>query len=137
MAAGNVNKNKTGNGATITVPGLSAHVFSVGEINDESAPIEDSDLSNVKWKSFVPGDLEDPGTVDVEIGFKGDGPALNTVGTINIQYPDPNSTSGGFKTLSGSGFVYKKSTPSVQNGQIMKSKIGIRFDGKTVIPAWS
>lgn len=137
MPAGNTRLNQTGNGTTIVAPGLTAHVFSIGEATFQSSPVEDSDLGNATHQSFIPGDLIDPGMMDLEIGFTGAPPALNVPGTVTITFPKLDGTAGAGPILSGSGFFYKASTPQAQNGTLLKSKVGLRFDGKAAIPGWA
>lgn len=137
MPAGNTRLNQTGNGTTFTFPGFTGHVFSIGESEETSNPITDSDLANGTHESFIPGDLITPGKIDLEVGFTGVLPALNVVGTGVVTFPKLDGSAGAGATYTGSGFFYKRTSPQAQNGSILKSKLGFQFDAKASIPAWA
>ena len=140
MPAGYVRANDTGNKATIVFAAfsLSADVNMIGEIPLEGSSIEDSGLGNDGFKSYIPGDLVDPGKQDFELNFNNKTalPLLHVPGLITITWPlrTGDTTAA---TYIGTGFLYKATLPQLKNGVLQTSKIGVQWDGKATLPAFT
>ena len=140
MTAGYTRVNDTGNRATIVFAAFSfsADFNMLGEINQEGGSIEDSALENDIFKSFIPSDLIDPGKQDLELNFntKTALPTLHVAGLVTITLPlRPGETAAA--TYVGTGFLYKRSIPQLKNGVLQTAKVGLQWDGKLTIPAFT
>jgi hypothetical protein len=125
----------TGNGAVITfgTSGFTADFTMVGEVAQELAKIETSHLGTVDVKEYMPGDLSEPGEFDAELEFDPEDnlPPLGTIETITITWPLSDSTNSVEAALAGTGFIRKRSTPQLKNGELQSAKVTIAFDGLT------
>lgn len=140
MPAGYTKIHDTGNGATIVfaTDAFAADFKMLGEINQEGGHIEDSVLANATYKSFIPSDLIDPGILECELNFdtKMDLPVMHKPQLITITFPKrPGETTAA--SFAASGFIFKRSTPSLENNKIQSVKISIRFDGKGTEPLFT
>jgi hypothetical protein len=94
-----------GTGATITfgTTGVSLEANSIQSQGIEWASIEDTDLGNTTAKSFLRGDLYDPGTITVGFNWTSDLDDLLSSSdseTITITYPNTDSS-----TEASDGFI--------------------------------
>lgn len=127
---------KTGNTGTIalTTTGLSFGFTKIGEWQATRGKLESSTLATTGFKEYEPDDLAEPGEVEVEGLFEGKDEVddiNNAAETITITYPKTDATSAAGGNLAGTGFLIMQSLPELVNGQLMKAKFKIAFDGKT------
>lgn len=125
----------TGNGATLTfgTSGFTGAFTRIGETTMEYEDLEDSDLSTTGFKEYQPGDLEEPGEFEVELFYDVDEqPTRGTAETITIDYPlTPGGGNDVEATLAGTGYVKSFTTPELVNGELMRSRLTVKWDGKT------
>lgn len=124
----------TGNGASITF-GTSGFTGCFTELDPSEQTrdaLEDSCLATTGQKTYIPGDLVEPGELRAKFLFAADDdlPAFGAPETITVTYPLPSgaSTPG---TLAGSGFLVGRKPAMVRNGALMECEIRIKWDGKT------
>ena len=123
----------TGHGATITF-GTTALAYtwrkiSAVEMTGES--VEDTNLSNAYYKTFLPGDVYEPGEFEIEYcwGSKTALPALRTVETITITLPSADGVLS-TATLAGTGFIMSRTAfPELTTNGLQVGKMKIAFDG--------
>lgn len=124
----------TGNQATIVfaTSGFTANYHMIGSTEQERGKIKDSHLGTVDYHTYIPGDLIEPGEMECELEFNPDdeAPIDAPAETITITYPVPAGMVNG-ATLAGSGFLTKRSTPDLKNGELMLGKFTVAWDGKT------
>lgn len=122
----------TGNGATLTMSdGFTANIYMIGGTDQTIEALEDSHLGTTTKKSKIPSDLYDAGEFECEIEHsQSTRPSIGTVITATITYPVPSGSSNG-GTMTGTGFVTKRGTPELRNGQIMRGSYTFTWDGKT------
>jgi len=79
--------------------------LSVSGITREA--IETSHMGTTSYKSFVPADLTDPGTLELEIAFDADFPAPVTAAadTVTITFPQHSSEASTAAKFAASMFV--------------------------------
>lgn len=126
---------KTGNSGTITL-GSSSLAFGftkIGEWQATRGKLESSVLATASFKEYEPDDLAEPGEIEVEGLFEGKDTVDdigNAAETITVTYPktDGEAVAG---SLVGTGFLIMQGLPELVNGQLMKAKFKIAFDGKT------
>lgn len=86
------------------------------------------------WRTFIPGDLKDPGGITFDINFDPDAqpPITAAPETITLTFPVPSGSSNG-ATLACSGFVtaWEAGTPIDDR---MTASITIKFTGE---PTWA
>lgn len=129
-------KPVTGNTGTIVL-GTSALTFGftkIGEWQPTRGKLESSVLATTGFKEYEPDDLTEPGEIEVEGYFEGKD-ALGNINagaeTITVTYPKTDSASAAGGSLAGTGFLIALALPELVNGQLMKTKFKIAFDGKT------
>lgn len=89
------------------------------------------------YKTFIPGDFVDPGTVTVTWRYDPDvqPPITAAVETITITYPIPaGSTASGGATEAFSGFVQDWDAPNLEIDAIMDATLTIK---KTGLPTFT
>lgn len=123
----------TGHGASITF-GTSALAYAwrkIGAVDQEGESVEDTDLSNATFKSYLPGDLPEPGEFEIEYCFnpKVDLPPLGTAETITITAPLADGQSAA-ADLEGSGFIRKRTAiPELTTNGLQIGKMTVAFSG--------
>lgn len=137
----------TGNGATLTL----GTTGSVGSIQEMTLPewtlekIETSHLGTTNFKTYVPGDLVEPGELTATVIFDTEVsvPTISsTTGswdaaeTVTVTFPIQKSTNTTAATLVGTGFITGYSFPQMANDTLQVATITISFDGETE-PAFS
>ena len=124
----------TGHTGTITLgtSGLTYAWRKIGAVEQEIEKVDATTLGNAACKSYLPGDIPDPGEFEVEYAFDAtlDHPDILTSGTIVITAP----TAAGQATpanLTGSGFIMARTeTPELATNGLQIGKLKCRFDGK-------
>lgn len=124
----------TGNGWTLAL----ATTGSIGNIrkitNAEAAlpKIDASHLGTVDVAESIPGDLEEPGelTVEVEFDTGTDEPARGTIETVTVTAKLRSGESVAAK-WAGSGFITKVKRPDAANNELSVYTVTIAWDGVT------
>jgi len=124
----------TGNASTIAfgTSSFSANVTSIGGTEQTRDAIEDSHLGTTSQKTYIAGDLYEPGEFELEFqwdpAFTTFPPIAAVAETITITF---QSTGGG--TLAGSGFLTAASGPTVANNELMIGTATVKWDGQTEV----
>jgi|DEB0MinimDraft_3_1074331.scaffolds.fasta_scaffold61550_2 hypothetical protein len=132
----------TGNGGTLTLSSTGS-VGSVRSLNlgEHSLPsIDSSHLGTTNWISSIPGDLADPGEVQIEAIFDQDTagiPSLGTVEDITITFPIVNAANGTNATYTASGFLTNASLPELVNNELMMMTLTFKLDGVGTEPTFT
>ena len=126
----------TGNSATavLTSTGLvGAGVREIGGVDQDGEKIDDTLITSTTVKTYIPGDLYEPGSVEVTLEHDVNvlPPAPHTADTLTITYPLEPGSALARATLAGTGFVMSRSLPTLKNNEIMVSKYVFQFNGKT------
>jgi hypothetical protein len=122
----------TGHGATITF-GTSALTYKwrkIGAVEQAGESVEDTDLSVNYYKTFLPGDVYEPGEFEIEYCWNAKTalPALGTVETITITLPVSGALSAG--DLEGTGFIMSRTAfPELATNGLQIGKMKVAFDG--------
>lgn len=97
-----------GTGTTIGfgTTGFTAEIMNVDGAAMTREVIDTSHMGSTTWRTFIPGDLSDPGEVTFEFNFDPDEqPPINAPAeTITITFPVPQGMAAG-ATLVGTGFI--------------------------------
>jgi hypothetical protein len=123
----------TGHGASITF-GTSALSYAwrkIGAVEQAGESVEDTALSNLYYKTFLPGDVIEPGEFEVEYcwGSKTALPAIGVVETITITLPSSNGVLSQ-ADLEGTGFIMSRTAfPELSTNGLQVGKMKIAFDG--------
>jgi hypothetical protein len=127
----------TGHGATIAfssgITAFAAPFRKIGAVEQELEKVENTVLSNTASKSYLPGDIAEPGEFEVEYAFNAtlDHPDVLTRGTITITAPLATGQASA-ANLSGTGFIMSRTaTPELATNGLQIGKIKCKFDGKT------
>lgn len=121
----------TGNGTTLAcgTSGFNARLTNIEEVEQAIEALESSDLSTTNQKEWTPSDLYDFPEFGLEFFFNTGTVTYPSVGVsenITITYP-------GGKVLAGTGFFTSRVFPQAVNGQLLKGKAKIKFDGLTEV----
>lgn len=126
----------TGNGTTITF-GTTSFSASWEEIDageQTRDAIEDSHLGTTGDKTYMPGDLQEPGEASGVFQWDqsfGTFPATTTAAeTVTISYPLKSGESTN-ATLAGTAIVTRVKGPVARNGEKMMGEMTIKWDGGT------
>ena len=135
-------KNYNSQGASVSfgTSGLTGKVLSVGGVEQSRDALEITDLGIAAngAKKYIPADIYEPGTIDIEFLFSSAQglPALDAVAeTITITFPKA-TVAGASATLAGTGFIQSRSTPELSVGDVMTMSCSVQFDGDTA-PVYS
>jgi hypothetical protein len=123
-----------GTGATVTfgTSGLAYHILSASHGGISRASVPTSHLGTTGGMTFIPGDLYDPGTLDIEYLLRPDDDALGTeipinlaAETITLTFPTRLGTAA---NVAGSGFCtdWSYGTPFEDR---MTGQMSIKFSG--------
>jgi hypothetical protein len=130
-------RKDTGHGATITF-GTSSLAYSwtkMGAAETDRGEVETTTLATTDYKTFMPGDLADPGEFEVEYLFDTE-TAQNCIAglaaeTITVTFPVPSGGSVAAR-CTGTGFVKKRTLiPELSTDTIQVGKLTVRWDGET------
>ncbi|MCU0871780.1 MAG: hypothetical protein MUE50_05500 [Pirellulaceae bacterium] len=127
---------KTGLTGTISlsVSGLSFSFTKIGEYQQTRAKDNVSHLGSADFEELEPGDLGDPGEVEVEGWYEGDddfGDINEDAETVTVTYPKSDPDAAAAANLAGTGFLIMLGLPSLEKGVRNKRKFKVAFDGKT------
>ena len=130
----------TGHGATIAfgTSGFTAKWRKIGAVEHAGEKVDSTTLDASGFKTFLPGDILDPGEVELEIAFdsEGDQPTALEAETITITFPlAPGQATPA--TLAGTGFTMSfTASPEMSTNTLQVGKLKVAFDGETG-PAWT
>jgi hypothetical protein len=133
MAA--LTKARTGLGATISGTGLiTTQVTSIGSIKVGVDTLNNVTLSTTGFEDLRPGDLRKNPEVPIEFNWLGAAPPFSTAmiptsepyAGISVTIALPSAGS-----IQGTAFVKEVEFPSAKQGEIMKGKYVLQFDGDT------
>jgi hypothetical protein len=127
----------TGHGGSIAfsagIAAFAAPFRKIGAVEQAIEKVEETDLANTATKSYLPGDVPDPGEFECEYAFDAtmDHPVLLTQGTITITAPLATGQATA-ANLAGTGFIMSRTAfPECATNGLQIGKIKCRFDGKT------
>jgi hypothetical protein len=127
----------TGHGGTLAfssgIAAFAAPFRKIGAVEQAIEKVEETDLANTATKSYLPGDVPDPGEFEVEYAFDAtmDHPVLLTAGTITITAPLATGQATA-ANLAGTGFIMSRTAfPECTTNGLQVGKMKCRFDGKT------
>jgi len=133
MAA--LTKARTGLGATISGTGLvTTQIVSIGGIKISTDALNITTLSTTGFEDLRPSDLRKNPEVPIEFNWLGAAPPIGTTMiptsepytgiSVTIALPSAGS-------IQGTVFVKEVEFPSPKQGEIMKGKYVLQFDGDT------
>lgn len=126
----------TGNTSTIafgTTTGFTPAVTVIGGLEETLEALEISDLATATDKEYQPDDLRDREPITCQYQYDqsaGTFCPLGVVETITITY-GLKSGEATAATLAGSGFVRRRKSGDIQNGELMIGEFDVFFDGIT------
>ncbi len=128
-----------GTGTTI-VFGTSSFSAELLSINGNDISREDIDVTHMgssAYKEFMPSDLIDGGSIDIEIAFDPDAqpPIAAAAETITITFPIPAGSASG-ATFVFTGYINTWSWTDPLEDK-MTATATIKVDGKGTDPAWT
>lgn len=128
----------TGTGTTIAfgTSGFTAEIMSVNGNDISREDIETTHMGTTNYKTFIPGDLVDGGTLEVEFSLDPDDqpPVTAAAETITVTFPVPSGLSSG-ATYVFSGYVNSWSFTDAKE-ELMTGSMTIKVDGNTE-PVWT
>lgn len=136
----------TGHGGTIAfaTTGLSYFWRQIGAVEQEGEAVEDTDLSDNYFKTFLPGDIVEPGEFELEYAWNAKDalPALGTLEDITITLPlaTGDTTQA---DLEGEGFILSRtafpefSTNGLQVGRMKVAFSGTKDGTHGTLPVWT
>lgn len=120
-----------GTGTTVTfgTSSFSANITNVGWSGIERPAIDTTHLGTTTARTFMPGDLFDPGELSLDIQFNPDNypPITGAAETITVRFPIPAGLSNG-ATWVASGFMtsFELGNPLEE---LMTATMGVKFTG--------
>lgn len=115
-----------GHGAAITFStGFLAKVLDIGWSGIERASVETTTLEDsAGGKTFMPGDMYDPGELTVEMQFDTDAtpPITGAAETVTVTWPDA-------ETWAASAFLTGFEISDVSSESVMKATATLKFTG--------
>lgn len=128
----------TGQGATVVLSTTGA----IGCIRSIKLPewsqekIDASCLDTTDWMRYIPGDLKDPGQLELTAVFDPSigvpEPSVQETVTVTFPIGDPSNSTPA--TLTGSGFVQSVSQPSMEINNLLELSLTFCFDGDDTDP---
>lgn len=127
--------NGTGASITFGTSGISLRVNSIDWDGIERVSIDTTHLGTTTARTFIPGDLYDPGMLNVEVQFDPSTalPMLLVAETITLSFPIPAGSST-HPTWAASGFITKYK-PGVKLEALMTGTLEIKFSGQITVTA--
>ena len=131
----------TGNSATIafatTAFTASWTEFDLG--NETLDALESSHLATTNYKTFVPSDLKDGGTITGTFFWDqsfSTFPSTGTAETVTVTFPLKSGESTA-ATFAATGFISDIKRPTVVNGDLMMGELTVQLDGVTTEPTFT
>jgi len=124
----------TGLSVAFGTTSFTAEIIGVNGNDVSREVIETSHLSTTTWKTFMPGDLTDPGELELEIAFDPDDtpPHTNAAETVTVTFPTPTGKTSG-ATLACSMFLTSWNWGAPLEGK-MTANITLKCSGT---PTWT
>lgn len=133
----------TGHGATLALSGtdtVNGNVVSITGHEETIESIEDTHLGTTDYKTYVPGDLKEPGELQFTILFNKANDALtlgSTAASGNLTLTMPLATGESTNaTIVGSGFLTRTKFPDHVTDELLQAEYTFKFDGVTG-PTWT
>ena len=125
----------TGHGGSVTFGTSSLTYFwrKIGAVEQEGEAVEDSDLDNTYFKSYLPGDVVEPGEFEIEYAFDSEDaqPDMTDPETITLTLPLDSTQSSAYN-VAGTGYVLSRTVyPECASNGLQIGKMKIAFDGLT------
>lgn len=121
-----------GDGATITfgTSSFTGEFKTLQHTGVSRASVPTTHLATSPAKTFMPGDLYDPGEISGVFAYDPDTqpPFSGVAETITLTFPVPTGKSTG-ATLAASGFITDFSEPSLETDTEMQANITIKLSG--------
>ena len=120
----------TGIGTTITFTGSTAFIANVTSITWEGisrAALETTHLASGAWRTYMPGDLLEPGNLAIEMHFEAANspPITATANTVTINFPGGGTTND----WSATGFLTDFSVSAESDGGIQLASANLKLTG--------
>lgn len=125
---------RTGHGATLTLSGFSVSIISIGGFTQSRPALDTSHLGTTDYRTFIPGDLADPGEFEVTFFYDSstEAPIVGAAASLTITLPDSTSGSGSGATIAASAFCTSWTTPELVTDQLMTATATFKWaDGPT------
>lgn len=92
--------------------------------------VETTHLGTTSWKTFMPGDLVDPGEISGTLSYDPDAqpPYSGAAETITLSFPVPSGQTNA-ATMAASGFVTNFDEPTLENDSEMIANVTIKLSG--------
>lgn len=132
----------TGHGGSITFGTSSLSYFwrKISAVEQEGEAVEDTELDNTYYKTYLPGDVVEPGEFEIEYAWnaKDTLPTLGTVETITITLPQGVGETAA-ADLEGTGFIMSRTAfPECATNGLQIGKMKVAFDGAGgAVPTWT
>ena len=132
----------TGHGATITfaTSALSYYWRKIGAVEQEGEAVEDTDLDDTYFRTFLAGDVIEPGEFEIEYAWnaKNELPTMGVSETITITLPIGAAETAA-ADLEGPGFIMSRTAfPEMSTNGLQIGKMKIAFTGATgAVPVWT
>ena len=127
----------TGHGGAIafTTSSLAYSWRKIGTVENERGEVEDTHLGVTTYRTFLPGDVVEPGDFELEYVFDNEGAqsALTSLvpETITITFPIPTGNTVA-ANYAGQGFVKSRTAvPELSTDTLQVGRMRVRFNGKT------
>lgn len=113
---------RTGFGATLTHSGFSVKVISIGSFTQSRPKLDTSYLATTSYRTFIPGDLIEPGEFEVTFFYDSsvEAPIAGSAASTTITLPDSTSGSGSGATIAANAFCTSWSTPELVADTLMQ-----------------
>ena len=133
----------TGHGGSITLA-TSALTYAwrkIGAVEQEGESVESTDLDDKYFKTFLPGDVVEPGEFEVEYCWDPreelTQPTLGVIETVTITLPQGAAETAA-ADLEGTGFIMSRTAfPELATNGLQIGKMKIAFDGASGPPTWT
>jgi len=124
----------TGTKIVFGTSAFSAELTGIAGSDISREVVDTSHMGTTVYRTFMPSDLADPGTTEMEIAFNPNSqpPITAAAETITITFPVPSGDSSG-ATFAGSGFVSNWSWGDPLEDK-MTASISIKWTGT---PTWT
>lgn len=124
----------TGQLATAVFSGgvtFNARLTMIGELARTMQKLDASALDTTDEMEYVPGDLVDPGEIELELYFDGEEalPEAGEKATLTVTFPLGEGQASA-ASYTASGFFTSVNYPSAQLNNLMKSKVTFALDGR-------
>ena len=119
-----------GDGASFTMTGFTGDIISINNSGISRGVVDSTHLGTSAAKTFIPGDLYDPGEVELTVQHDPNEqpPFTASATTATITYPTPSGGASG-ATHAASGFVSSWDPGNIANDELMTSSVTVKWTG--------